>query len=249
VWKGAPKPIYEQQPHPLEALPELVNKLYKMGLGVVRGKKMIVEFLLPMELLHLPIYEWPVKTWQIEKPLGIESVVVVRSLERLELRSTDLPRVEWNERWRGWWGYRAQLHHQFTELLPDFENYEQVETYSRLKNAKHVACLVIAQPITPEVRVLNNFLALLEAGIPIAIWPSHGSVDSSFLEAVNQLLTEYAPSELPSALLGKRGDAKANQAPTIWADLVLFWDDPDRRPPEHDIDADSFYSPDQEVML
>lgn len=188
----------------------------------------VLEFILPWELLGEPV-EW----WQKETdspspiPLVMDYTVVVRSFERLRKASWHRP---WHNKWR-----------LFTQSPADAHSYWQRPGHSHfhlereLKEDEHAVCLVLSEPPGGDSASSRQaYVAGLRAGVPAMIWHRGGSSDTSFTEAVADIVQDRGLSGLLDRTGRWRKEALA-LGPEGWNDhvgrhLAILLDDPDRRP-------------------
>jgi hypothetical protein len=188
-----------------------------------------LEFILPMELLHLPVDWWPMDyAADPHVPLGVCYPVVVRSLDRLLNR-------KWHRFWRLRWdrlvrepvtsGVYVSARRRRERHLDGLE--------ARLSDDRYVAVVLSEPPHRERTRGRREIEAALLTGYPVMIWNRTDHATAEFRNAVNDLLSEGL-HDLPIRVLECRRQAAMldpeRQARHIGRQLAVLWDDPDRKP-------------------
>jgi hypothetical protein len=193
-----------------------------------RAANLTLEFVLPDELLNLPVESWPWGSGSANPyALGLRYPVVVRSLRRLRTPQWHRP---WHLRWNclvdsSAAGATPQAHRSGNQHGQDF---------AALRAAlwpEHIVCLVLSVPPdgvggtgSQEVEVA------LSEGCPAVLWHREDCSSPDFLTAVETLLAGDF-SSLPVRLLELRRTARrACEDDPLSGPLVLLWDDPRRMP-------------------
>lgn len=196
-----------------------------------------VEFMLPRELMNLPV-----ETWSVRRPadgaqaaLGELYPVVLRDLER---QHDPEVRALWHEKWA--WFHRGGGN---TLLLDaDEPARDEQELALRLRSALTVlvggtsAWHEHSAAVPPEIDLA------LDAGVPVMVWHRRGDEESDrFLAGLARTLV--APEEvarLPDRIRRWRRDAaEARQQSFVTSRMALLWDDPEYSP----VDSGDFRSP------
>ncbi|MCX5204505.1 serine protease [Streptomyces sp. NBC_00237] len=188
-----------------------------------------VEFVLPRDWLGLGVERWRKDASQgVEGVLGEEHHVVLRSLERLNRRDVH---VRWARRWSAFVDGRAGRVHWFPE-----------DGRQHLLSDPPPAVVVLSAPpgggrsTEGERGGLDELSEALRAGVPVVLWDRRGERDPAFRNALNQLLTEHDPRQLPGlvrALRTSPGMSDAEEYFSVGRHVALLWDDPDRMPVAH----------------
>jgi hypothetical protein len=183
-----------------------------------------LEFLLPLELLALPVDQWPGQPeGEPSQPLGLRHQIVVRSLDRMLA-----PR--WHRAWRLRW-----------ELLdrPESLAGKELVVLSAAEDAAELRRVDAELAATPKAimvlphrpRLLPDgdevFLGL-RAGLPAMLWLRDDRFADSFETEVHDLLT--AGRDLPETarLLRGRAFSAADPETHVGSHVTLLWDDPHR---------------------
>jgi DNA-binding CsgD family transcriptional regulator len=188
----------------------------------------IVEFVLPWELLNADVAWWNKESRSFRPtPLAMDYAVVVRSLERLR-----------TPRWhRSWWQRWLQLQGNPTENRIHWSQPTERDYHTRLetelKSDGQIVALVLSEPPTSQTGRLE-LEAGLRAGLPIVIWHQEDCTDPAFREAVTQLVSDGGLSRLPMRVRELRMEALRldpdARVDHVGRRLVVLWDDPERKP-------------------
>jgi hypothetical protein len=186
-----------------------------------------LEFVLPADLLNLPVQLWSKTPLVDEKiPLVLDHPIVVRSLERLR---TPRLHLAWRRRWaqlatepvRPYWS-RPSGDGYFTRLAAEL-SYDQ-----------RIMSLVLSEPPEPgNVTAHREINAALHAGLPAIIWHRSDCSLTEFREAVMTMVADGALINLPRRVAALRRDALRLSAATPGhpgREVAILWDDPDRLP-------------------
>lgn len=185
----------------------------------------ILEFLLPRELFHLPVHLWSKEHESGQpQPLCLDYVIRLRSLERM--RSIHWHRV-WRERWRSMHADPSPARIHFAGSESDAERVDVV-----LRDRDSVAIVLAAPPAErPAASEIDEFMAALRSGLPVLLW--HPEADSETLrDLVTRLVERGGLIGLPERTKEIRraaiGSAAVSFDHNLARDLVVLWDDPER---------------------
>ncbi|HEU5470525.1 MAG TPA: hypothetical protein VFV67_07715 [Actinophytocola sp.] len=216
------------------ALDELEPRVDELVLDAERawsghGGSVLLEFLLPRALLHLPVHRWCKEHDSGDpRPLFLDYPIVVRSLERMT--SPHWHRV-WHERWQ------AMVH----DPSPDRVHFSQPENLAdrhrvdAILSSTHWTLMVLnrAPPVQhdPAAGSPDELTAALRAGMPALIWHSEASSEA-LRDIVNWLVKGDGMNDLPQRAQACRLAPLLEPTPPFDAelvrDLVILWDDPSR---------------------
>jgi len=196
-------------------------------------REVIVEFILPAELLGVAVESWtPWRGRRARSPLGRKYAVVVRDLDRLHD-----PQMEgaWRRRWDAVQYLAADVALEWVScgMATDFDALEGWLEHRPNRGA-------LAFNGGPSVHATVD--AGLACGVAVMFWrreacrPCALSVECDGFKAFDHLRRELSGRplpHLPEALRRLRADAARPDAEATHCgrDVVLLWDDPDRRPP------------------
>jgi hypothetical protein len=189
-----------------------------------------IEFVLPTDLLHLDVDQWP---WEVDSvlppvPLGCRYAVAVRSLERMQTG-------RWHRSWHTRWSVLTnQLGHNGTTspessfwVTPDeHENIRRLVAH--LENNPGVLSLVWSWPPPPEPDGATEVVAGLRAGVPIMVWHREGDTSEEFRTTVGELLHGDGPGSILQRVRQLRTTAYESHGGHLGHHLVVLWDDPER---------------------
>ena len=178
--------------------------------GVVDRAKTTVEFLLPRDLLDLPVDRWNIgasPSWR--RPVGAECPVVIRSLERLSAQST----------WRTW-------QRKWDGLTDDQGDDAARVVWPDGGNLDDALCMVSRRSPAGG----DEVAVAISAGIPVLVWSR--SAQNSFPDDFRHLLGGRSLSDLPEVVANLRRAALVgpDTSSHLGRDIVLMWDDPGRLP-------------------
>ncbi|MFC4053452.1 hypothetical protein ACFOY4_27515 [Actinomadura syzygii] len=218
-------------PVPFDGLPALVKELLSENPQVVNRPTpdMTLEFVLPGDLLGTPFDQLRISVDGLERRLGIEHPVVVRSLDRMRRRS-------YHHHWlRKWHWLRDNPHSAKVCWVTQPGRYGGESLYSMLLAETPSVCLAMAFPPGPDGGDASAELrAALQAGVPIVAWCRRGRDPERFAHEFQELLDTGALT-LPESVLSLRREAlrALDEAPDgdhLGLDLTLLFDDADRLP-------------------
>jgi hypothetical protein len=194
-----------------------------------RAAHLRLEFVLPFELINLPVDWWPRDTSEVPGvPLALDYPVVVRSLDRLV-------HSDWHRRWRNRWNQlmldepasrsvfmSTDQHHGPTAVLE-----------ARLSDERCVALVLSEPPAADRSQGHREVRAALHSGLPVVIWHRKESSTQEFRHALESLLAGGL-QQFPERLVELRRQAAAcnpeGQEQHLGRHLTVLWDDPDRKP-------------------
>ncbi|MET0133201.1 MAG: hypothetical protein ABW215_06365 [Kibdelosporangium sp.] len=211
------------------ALPEIERAVAELveeaeGTWARNAVAVRVEFMLPLELLNLPVDQWLVDTDSaIPRPLGLLYQVTLRSLERARTRKWHR---EWRRRWsRMWNGSGAEcLSHWCSMTQP--RNLRRLE--GELAGEQAIVSLVFrSAPAAVRAADASEMLVGLRNGIPVMVWQRAGA-PRTFESTMRPILDDIG--ELPEQTRLLRGRAYQSSKPLghVGSRVTLMWDDPDR---------------------
>jgi hypothetical protein len=221
----------------LADLPEHVKALVQeaeTGWAYFWKEDLTLEFLLPRDLLDLPVEKWTKRGFQgANGTLGEDHPVVLRSLERMERADTH---GRWAKRWDALvTGCGGPVH-----WFPDDGG------RGRLLADPQPVMVVLSDPPGGRRSGRPGFDELAEslrAGVPIVVWDRRGGVDPAFRDELRELTSRKGILRLPDAVRSLRieaeGEDPAEGGSTLGRHAALLWDDPYRLPGERGEAADS----------
>jgi len=228
-WRAGDEPAV-----PLTQIPDVLNQVLAKYERLWGGNALYLEFFLPADLLSLDIDQWEYKLASTPGvKLGMEHPLVVRSLKRVrQLRF----RKRWEERWRHFQQYAHTQTSEHIFWICAYNEYEELALRNMLIEAETTTCLGIAfAPAHQPEDVADPILGpLLDAGIPIAMWPRlYSATDepATQLQAkLKQLCANKPLAEWPQQLLQARLRSVNSQDYALSNHVTLLWDDPTRIP-------------------
>ena len=194
-----------------------------------RTGSVALEFVLPRQLLGLPVHRWRLEPEAADSRLLImDYEIAVRSLERMGAR-------QWHRAWRiRWESLRADLsaHRFYYATSDDLETRHRLDAI--LSDSQWNVVVLAGLPLSDSQRrgLLDPFAVAMRAGIPAVLWQPHAS-PGEMQDFVGALAEGGDMDGLPArirALTLKGFEGNAGLA-DITRDLVLLWDDPSRLVP------------------
>jgi transcriptional regulator with XRE-family HTH domain len=183
-----------------------------------------VEFVLPLDLINLPVDRWRVP--ELDVPLGVQYPVVVRSLERMRAQN-------WHRVWRSRWRHLAAEPGASLVLRGDSTDKPDSHGFARQLHAdpRYVGMVLSEPPVRADGQGVTEMTQALRAGLPFLVWSRDDCHAPTFRDAVAELLGDGELADLPERVRDMR--RRAETAPTGDGDtgpqhLAVLWDDPDQ---------------------
>ncbi|HJP73591.1 MAG TPA: hypothetical protein VJ914_04950, partial [Pseudonocardiaceae bacterium] len=182
-----------------------------------------VEFLLPRELINLPVHRWAKEHASGQpQPLRYDYLLGIRSLERMRSR-------HWHRAWRVRWA--SMLDDPSAERLhyAARTEFEEHPIDAVLSDARWVG-LVLAKPPRPRPEPgeqPDELTSGLRGGLPLILWHPEANPEE-LREMLDWMLDE---SSLIKLLERRKIAISAMNLPfknSLAHNLVVLWDDPDR---------------------
>lgn len=229
-------PLPERQPEPdyaladlLEQAPELIGHFLEEG-GSSFHQDSEIHIFLPFELLNLPVDSWqpPVSVGRLQ-PIGRRYRVLLHSQERVSRSYID--RGRWQQRWNSCQGALEKLAHEVFIAGNDQDLDDLYEALDEL-GPDVVGLKVTQAPCQLEPDGL--FGAVLQAGLPLAIWSRCDLRTCSTESELDRVLQASCLSALPAAVQAERRQARRAKGDKdhIGHHLAILWDDPNLVPPK-----------------
>lgn len=191
----------------------------------------VLEFVLPWELLNAPVEFWPKASVLSENvPLAVDHPVVVRSLERL--RATRL-HLAWHQRWGSLTNRSAFAGRAYWSQPSGADYFRRLA--AELSSDERIVSLVLSEPPDPDNEVAHReIMAALRSGIPAIIWHRQDCSASEFRDAVNAMVSDGGLIHLPQRVAALRREALRMEPSSGgrhagWH-VAILWDDPERLP-------------------
>ncbi|WP_141582130.1 hypothetical protein [Actinomadura sp. WMMA1423] len=220
----------DDEPVPFERLPGLVKELLSEDQRVVNrpAPELTLEFVLPVDMLGTPVDQLRITVDGLERRLGIEHPVIVRSLDRMR-------RPAYHHQWRRKWRWlRENPHGAKVCWVTQSGQYGGENLYSMLLSEPSSVCMAMAFPPRTDGPDSAELRAALQAGAPIVTWCRSGRDPERFAQEFQALLDEGA-MDLPDTVLRLRREALRaldgdGGGDHLGLDLTLVFDDADRLP-------------------
>ncbi|RSN58025.1 VMAP-C domain-containing protein [Actinomadura sp. WAC 06369] len=226
----------DERPMPVTELPALVAALLTEDPQVVNRPPMselTLEFVLPLNLLGVQsLDQLRITVDGLERRLGIEHPVVVRSLDRIQ-------KPNYHPAWRRMWSWlRENPHHAEVCLMTQPGEYLSESLYSMLLSDPPTVCLALAFPPRADgAGAADELRIALQAGAPVIAWCRGGRTPDRYAMEIREL-TASGVMALPDSVLKLRREAVASHGRDpggehLGLQLTLLFDDADRFPEPH----------------
>jgi hypothetical protein len=189
--------------------------------------ELTIEFVLPRRLLGHPVDQWRITIGGLERRLGIEYPVVVRSLDRLRQQAQ-------HHNWRRKWAWlRDNPGTAAVCWVNDPGEIDGEGLYNSLLSERSTVCLALAFAPPAEGRSVADELEVgLQAGAPVLAWCRDQREPRHFAAEFQRLL-DKGLLRLPENALLLRRQAVKTQDPEdahLGFHLTLVFDNADRVP-------------------
>lgn len=197
--------------------------------GWAANARMIrLEFLLPQELLNLPVDQWPSDVDEAPtRPLGLRYQIVVRSIERMR-------NPKWHRVWRRRW-------HTFLEWSTESRSKGELALWATADQPRELRVLdatlarneTLASLVFHECPELSDVgMAMLtvglRAGMPVMLWRRTDRVSGDFDAEMRDLLADNHDIRESARILRGRAFSADDPETHVGSHLTLLWDDPSR---------------------
>lgn len=194
--------------------------------------ELTIEFVLPRRLLGHPFDQWRITIDGLERRLGIDHAVVVRSLDRLRQH---VHHHNWRKKWT-WLRENPAAAAPCRVTQPGEVTGQSPEgLYNTLLSQPSLVALALAFPPAPESPPVADELAVgLQAGVPVMAW-CRGRCEPEDFEDEFRRVLDLGLLRLPDSVLLLRREALRLHGATaarghLGFHLTLVFDDADRVP-------------------
>ncbi|MYV53348.1 hypothetical protein [Streptomyces sp. SID3212] len=220
--------VHEDQPQRIERIAARMGEFLRTAQEYADTGPARVEFMLPGELMNLPVDQWLVRLTDTGpgRPLGSVCPVVVRDQERTrdpEARSA------WRRKWQ-----RLRDDEPATRSSVLWLDAAAPVGHGALMDQLDPALAVLvtggAQRDAPDAGLAEPVKLALRSGVPVMMWDRRNADGREFRSVASHLLSEGGVGGLPRTVLALRRSAMTAHHDHPGAHLTLFWDDPDHSP-------------------
>lgn len=184
-----------------------------------------IEFFMPYKDISHDMDQWPLRKYCfVESRFGRDYHILVRCLDRLKVLSNPVITDNWKKRWGKIFQNGILCIGNNTLWLDQPRTYDEKSLCRELKLCSDISCLLM--PFKPDALIK----AMLQEGIPIAIWSRKSEYNLNFQAEINKGIQENRLFCIPAFIKKKR--TESDDENSIGNHLTLFWDDPNRIPPE-----------------
>lgn len=193
-----------------------------------------IEFILPKDLLNLPVDQWLAPSDEVAMPIGIDYPVWLRSLER----SRD---KEKHRRWRRRYAQLQAYLQAGDSPIDDAVHRSQLDgprhrhlqkLAAKLALAENVVLLVLADPPScPNSLGRQEVAIAFKTGVPVLLWHREDCASKAFQTAVEDLLADGGLGKLLENVKKLRGQALISDDCDTHpgSHLSILVDDPNRQ--------------------
>lgn len=222
-----PPPAGETQTVVFDELERLVDELVVSAERAWSGHggSVALEFVLPRELLNLPVHRWHKEHDTGDPyPLCLDYPIVVRSLERMQS-------PQWHRAWhQRWWRLTNDPEAGIRFARPE-DTAQPHRLAAVLSDPQWVSMVLSEEPARWPTPGTDELTAALRSGLPALMWHPEASAEG-LREVVTQLVDDGGLRDLPGrAHASRRALFTAPEGPAeirMVRDLVVLWDDPHR---------------------
>jgi hypothetical protein len=244
--------LVSEEPLQTAALWALLRReLQRFIAGLDSAETVLLDLILPMDLLDEPVHTWPTTDNREPVPIGHRLPVVVRAQERWQEEAYQHSRAALRNRWKrsalrggvpiGW----VMCEDAATPWLEAADQADGADGADDPEGG-HYDMLGVTNPPGVRFRRTDRLIrAGVAKGLPALVWPTGGcGVDhdtaagagrrcsgQNFREQFHDVLGGTRLADLPMRLLTLRRSGTAPAADR----MVLFWDDPAHACPDHQL--------------
>jgi hypothetical protein len=217
----------EDEPRRLNTLPALLKELLFSNQTVVNryNPELILEFVIPRALLQFPFDQFRITVDGLERRIGIDHPVVVRSLDRMRHQAL-------HHNWRRKWEWlQANPAAAAVCWVSHPRQFDQELLYVKLCESSSAVLAMAFPPWGKASCPVDELSVALQAGTPIIAWCRQGRDPARFAAETRALLASDVLF-LPRRVLDLRREAvSAGPADDhLGLHLALLFDDADRIP-------------------
>jgi len=178
--------------------------------------ELVIEFLLPLELLSLPVDQWQVEEAELAHPLCVEHHVIVRYRDRSQVRGSY---DQWREK------TRRLRNGSATVQWVDPNNTAAVGRLFGQLFPGGAPCLALERPPPTPGRTLGSdaVSTAISAGVPVIVWCRDGGSTETFAAQLRPLLGRLGVLDLPALVKQMREKFVASGDPP-GEHITLVWD-------------------------
>ncbi len=229
---GARTLDWDEDPRRLDELRVRLDELLDLasyGLDQIQGR-LQVEFLLDLEFLNQDVDWWLFgATSGLPRPLGAEYKVAVR-----RRRTLGQEQRNWQARWQAL--MQAQAVTPLSDLvvwIRDPATSSAQDLWAQLRDDTKIVVAPLGTCGKLDDGMRNLLLLTLTQGMPVALGVRRAPTDAAaHLECLEAALANAHLAELPELVRAWREKAYMARGEGFGHDLVLLWDNYDRRLPD-----------------
>ncbi|MCP4700065.1 MAG: trypsin-like peptidase domain-containing protein [Gammaproteobacteria bacterium] len=217
-------------------LPDILSKAVRL-LGGAEAQKALIEVVMPFGLFDWNVNHLQINAGPIAKvPLGTQYAIAIRSWDRIYHSDYDLVRPCWLGKWQSRPCSPELMKAAQMRCVSD-KNACAESIYFELAGENSLVFLALSSlSLHEHTQKKKIFGTALGAGLPFAFWPPDPDQDFTALRTdIENLLCAHAVNEWPAMLKQRRFNEKCDPArQSLWNNLMMLWDDPERLPPDTD---------------
>ncbi len=186
----------------------------------VELEDVVIEFVLPLELLGHAVDQWPIQTDVVAHPVCIDHLVVVRSADRRQLKRSHF---QWRRK-------SVLLGHEEakTYWMDPADESGMGKLYNDLTDER-VLCLALTRPPKLPRWLGRDAVSIgIATGVPVIIWCRDESHAVYLTARLHSHFAQQNIAELPGLVQQLREAYVRSADPPVGAHVTLIWDVADR---------------------
>jgi hypothetical protein len=210
-------------------IPQLISKILAEHAEIPDT----IEIFLPHDLIDCTVEAWPYSSGFIPSELGIEFPIAIRSLDRAMSDNKQLY-TKWCEKWYGLQDAAMTLD-EIVLWVCDEDYYDDDQAFYLELRRQNKFCLGLTVKPAANLKKRDFFRAILQAGLPIALWPRPfkrlSSETADIQGEMMAAIEDKGIGNLPAILHKKRLEPTSDSEINLAKHMALLWDDPKKLPP------------------
>ena len=205
-------------PLSIAKIPELFDSVLedmweRLDVGI---DELVIEFLLPLELLSLAVDQWRVQPGELAHPLCVEHHVIVRLRDRAQLAKRGYG--QWRAKTR-----RLREGNAAVRWIDPNNAAAAGRLFSELFRGG-AQCLALEQPPVLGRSLGGDVVSSgIRAGVPVIVWCRHAASAQSFAVQLRKHLGQQDILEMPALVQQMRSDFLQSSFPA-GEHITLVWD-------------------------
>jgi hypothetical protein len=183
--------------------------------ATVEIEDVVIEFLLPIELLNHAVDQWPVQTDVVAHPVCVDHLVVVRSTNRVQLRRSH---AQWRLKTN-----RLRSGQSAIRWMDPYDMNGMDQLYYDLAS-EGSPCLILTRPPVPTRSLGRDAVSIgIRTGVPVIVWCRDEANAASLTARLRAHFAQSDVTDLPILVQRLRTDNVRFGDP-VGAHITLVWD-------------------------